>query len=149
MILTIVLFSVLGGSQVMAMPDGDAKPNTDLSAEHNFLRFKKEINHVLPGQSFFRINFNTPHPDHNKGGFLRKIKGAFVKPKSTTPSHTIPNTTSKRVRYKGRIISSTVAPYKTRQIETFPKSEPKNIIKYTTTTSSKPGKSDSNNLNKY
>ena len=34
------------------------KSKIDLSAENNFFRFREEIKHSLPGESFFRINFN-------------------------------------------------------------------------------------------
>ena len=68
-----MIFSLLVPSSVIAVSRGEADSETDLSAEKNFLRFKKEINHALPGQSFFRINFDQPHPDHGKGGVLRPI----------------------------------------------------------------------------
>ena len=43
---TFVLFYLLVHSTVIAVSNGEADSEADLSAENNFLRFKKEINHA-------------------------------------------------------------------------------------------------------
>ena len=115
---------------MIAVSDGEADSEADLSAENNFLRFKKEINHALPGQSFFRINFDQPHPDHGKGGILRPIRHGVVRPTSTASSHKTSKTPSNTESIKSTITSSGVLPYASRHIQVTPKAEPGKENKY-------------------
>ena len=112
--------------------------NSDLSAENNFFRFKKAINHALPGQSFFRINFNSPHPDHGKGKILRPIGHEVVKTNKWTP---IPKTHSDELQVQSRAIPSTTESYKPNieasSVEVSPKSELSEINSYKTISSEK------------
>ena len=125
---------ILGG----AMSEEQSNSKADLSAENNFFRFKKSINHALPGQSFFRINFNSPHPDHGKGKILRQIGHEVVKSNNWTP---IPKTYSKPSpspsSVKSRVVSSTTIPYKPIKVEVSPKSEPIKDNQFQTSSSNK------------
>ena len=112
--------------------------NSDLSAKNNFFRFKKSINHALPGRSFFRINLYSSNPDQGKGNFLRPIGHEVVKTKNWTP---IPKTHSDELQVQIRAIPSTTESYKPNleasSVEVSPKSEPSEINSYKTTASEK------------
>ena len=56
---TIILIFCMFGN-LHSIENNASKENSkiDLSAENNFFRFREEIKHSLPGESFFRINFN-------------------------------------------------------------------------------------------
>ena len=133
----IILF-IVGVTFGSAMSDEDSDSKSDLSAENNFFRFKKAINHALPGQSFFRINFNSPHPDHGKGKILRQLGHEVVKSNKWNP---IPKTHSKPspspYPVKSRVVSSTTIPYKPINIEVSPKSEPIKENQYQPSSSNK------------
>ena len=140
-----MVFYILVHSTVIAVSDGEAAPEADLSAENNFLRFKKEINHALPGQSFFRINFNQPHPDHGKGGILRPIGHEVVRPTSTSPSHKASKTSSNTKPFQSTITSSSILPYESRRIQVTPKAEPTKENKYPKPSSTKIVNGESHN----
>ena len=54
----ILIFCMFGHLHSIENNDSKEKSKIDLSAENNFFRFREEIKHSLPGESFFRINFN-------------------------------------------------------------------------------------------
>jgi hypothetical protein len=130
---------------VIAVSDSEADSEADLSAENNFLRFKKEINHALPGQSFFRINFNQPHPDHGKGGVLRPLGHEVVQPASTFVSHQGSRTSSNTKLFKSTLTSSNILPYESRRIQVTPKTEQRKENKYEKPSSTKIVNGDSQN----
>ena len=126
-----ILFYVIGISFGAVLSVDELGFNSDLSAENNFFRFKKAINHALPGQSFFRINFNSPHPDHGKGKVLRPIGHEIVKTNKWTP---VPNTHSEDLQLQSRVVPSSTESYKptleVESVEVSPKSEPTKFISY-------------------
>ena len=132
------VFSIMGIAFGPVLSEEKLGFNSDLSAENNFFRFKKAINHALPGQSFFRINFNSPHPDHGKGKILRPIGHEVVKTNKWTP---IPKTHSDELQVQSRAIPSTTESYKPNieasSVEVSPKSEPSEINGYKTTSPQK------------
>ena len=83
----ILIFCMSGNIHSIENNDGKEKSKTDLSAEKNFFRFKEEIKHSLPGESFFRINFNT-NPfrirDYNKE--KKSSQKSHVKPREIKSS---------------------------------------------------------------
>ena len=81
----VLIFSLLGALHSIENNAIKEKSKLDLSAENNFFRFKEEIKHSLPGESFFRINFNR-NPfrirDYNKEKKSGQI--SHVKPREAS-----------------------------------------------------------------
>ena len=134
----LVLMYIMGIVLGIVVSDDELDFKGDLSAENNFFRFKKAINHALPGQSFFRINFNSPHPDHGKGKLLRPIGHEVIKSNTWTP---IPKSKSKKSQVKSRVVPSTTASYKpkieTSSVEVSHKSQPTKYNNYESSSSEK------------
>ena len=98
----ILIFCMLGNIHSIENDDGKEKSQVDLSAEKNFFRFKEEIKHSLPGESFFRINFNT-NPfrirDYNKEKKSRQIN--HVKPREASIKSSKVQNVDSKVMEKG------------------------------------------------
>ena len=125
-----MIFSLLVHSSVIAVSHGEADSETDLSAEKNFLRFKKEINHALPGESFFRSNFDQPHPDHGKGGVLRPIGREVIQTTPATSFKKFSKSSGTTNPFRSTIASSNVLPYQPRHIQVNSKADPRKEKKY-------------------
>ena len=81
----ILIFCMFGNLHSTENNASKEKSKIDLSAENNFFRFREEIKHSLPGESFFRINFNT-NPfrirDYNKE--KKSSQKSHVKPREVS-----------------------------------------------------------------
>jgi len=110
------------------------KSKIDLSAENNFFRFREEIKHSLPGESFFRINFNR-NPfrirDYNKE--KKSSQKNHVKPREASMKST------KFQKKDSKIIEKVIEQHETR-LPYLPKTPSKETTtKVDTQTKSKAG----------